>query len=157
MISFSELREMPESRRAFGFIALAVVIWAAGLILLFMASGVGSSLGTNMESGDRIINSATVYRAYPRAEQPQTQALGEDPMTVVTEVVNTLGFSDRMRDLQMGPSGVSVQLERLYGNELGDFLSTMESRGLAIRTAEIRVLPVDGERRLAVSLQMGRN
>jgi hypothetical protein len=157
MISLSELREIPESRRAFGLVLLAVVIWAAALFLLFLASGVGSGLGANMESGDRIINAATVYRAYPRAGQSLTQAPGEDPMTVITEVVNTLGLSDRMRDLQMSPSGVSVQLDRLYGNELGEFLSTMESRGLAIRTAEIRVLPMDGERRLAVSLQMGRN
>ncbi|MDR1885475.1 MAG: hypothetical protein LBQ56_04315 [Synergistaceae bacterium] len=157
MINFSEIREMPEARRLFRLAALAAVAWAGSAVLLFQTADVNSRLRENLASGDRIINAASVYRAHPGREADVPRPAEEDPMSVITGIVQTLGIRERMQNLRSDSSGVSVQFDRLYGSELREFLSTMESRGLRVRTAEIRALPSGGERLLGVTLQMERS
>jgi hypothetical protein len=147
---------MPDSRRLFSLMALAVAVWAAAAVLMFRIADVNMSLKERLDSGDRIINAASVYRSYPKKGLDQARPAEKDPMSVITGVVQMLGMGERM-SIHSDPSGISVQLDRLYGNELREFLNTMESRGLKVRTAEIKALPSGGERLLSVILQMERN
>ncbi len=76
---------------------------------------------------------------------------------MLSEIVDTLGLRDRVVQLQSNVSGIALQLERVYGEELKEFLLTLDSRGLKIKTAEIKVLPVGSERFLAVTLLLEQN
>ena len=147
---------MPDSRRLFSLMALAAAVWAAAAVLMFRIADVNVSLKESVESGGRIINAASVYRSYPKKGPDQAHPAEKDPMSVITGVVQMLGIGERM-SIHSDPSGISVQLDRLYGSELREFLNTMESRGLKVRTAEIKALPSGGERLLSVNLQMERN
>ncbi|MDR3353661.1 MAG: hypothetical protein LBO21_01330 [Synergistaceae bacterium] len=156
MINLSEIREMPDSRRLLGLVVLTVAVWAAAAALMFRIAGVNASLNESLESGDRIINAASVYRSYPQKGPDQSRPAEKDPMSVITGIVQAMGIGERM-SIHSNPSGISVQLDRLYGSELREFLNIMESRGLKVRTAEIRALPRGEERLLSISFQMERN
>ncbi|MDR1481645.1 MAG: hypothetical protein LBI74_03370 [Synergistaceae bacterium] len=156
MINFSEIREIPDSRRLFALVALALAVWTAAGVLMYRTANINVSLNESLESGDRIINAASVYRSYPKRGTDQPRPVEKDPMSVITGVVQALGMGERM-SIRSDQSRISVQLDRLYGNELKDLLTTMESRGLRVSMAEIKALPSGGERLLGISLQMESN
>jgi hypothetical protein len=149
--------ETPESRRALRIAALAAVIWIAFFVIAARITAAKHSLIGAMSVNDRIINSGMQYRAYPRTGRTQTARSTEDPLGVLTQIVDALALRDRMQQLQSNASGVLIQLERLYGQELQEFLSTVESRGLEIRTAEIRALPASGGRVLSATFTLEQN
>lgn len=152
MNPFAELREMPESRRLSATYLLVLLVWAALVFILVNISRASVDVGKSISSGDQIINSAITYKSYPSKGQPAAAAPTGEPLTVLSEIVNTLGMRERMIQLQSNVSGIMLQIEKLYGSELEEFLATIESRGLKVKTAEIKVLPVAGERLLAITL-----
>ncbi|MDL2263301.1 hypothetical protein LJC31_01470 [Synergistaceae bacterium OttesenSCG-928-I11] len=154
----AELREMPETRKLTLIYLLAVLLWIALLFLLFRIYDTSHSLRTSLNTGDQIVNNAILYQASSsKGSSIPTQAIRGEPLSVLSEIVNTLGLRDRMVQLQSNVSGISLQLERVYGEELKDFLLTLDSRGLKIKTAELKALPVDNERLLAVTLLLEQN
>ncbi|MDR1472693.1 MAG: hypothetical protein LBS75_09225 [Synergistaceae bacterium] len=154
MMSLNEIMEAPESRRAMRMLALAAAIWIACFAVAVRITAVSRSLAAAVSASGRIVDSGMRYRAYPRTEQAQTARKVEDPLGALTQIVDALSLKDRMQQLQSNASGVLIQLERLYGQELREFLSTVESRGLQIRTAEIRALPSGGGRVLSATFTL---
>jgi hypothetical protein len=93
------------------------------------------------------------FRALPRTSGAAPVSSGE-PLGAISQIVDALGLGDRMTQLQSNPSGVVVQLEKLFGEELKDLLYSIENRGLVVRTAELRAMPAEGGRVLNVTLMM---
>ena len=154
----AELREMPETRKLTLLYLFAVLLCVVLLFLLFRISGASYTLRTSLNVGDQIVNNAILYQASSsKGSSTSTQTIRGEPLSVLSEIVNTLGLRDRMVQLQSNVSGVSLQLERVYGEELKDFLLTLDSRGLKIKTAELKALPVDDERLLTVTLLLEQN
>ncbi|MDR1915500.1 MAG: hypothetical protein LBQ58_02875 [Synergistaceae bacterium] len=157
MISLNEIMETPESRRILRLFLIAAVIWAAFFVFAVQIVEVNRRLALDLNVSDRIIDAGMRYRAYPRTGQAQTARSTEEPLGVLTQIVDTLALKDRMQQLQSNASGVLIQFERIYGQEMQEFLSTVESRGLHIRTAEIRALPSGGGRVLSATFMMEQN
>ncbi len=154
----AELREMPETRRLVLIYLIAGVLWIALFVFLYQISAANREIRTSLSNGDQILSDAILYKSSaPKGSASQVQTFQGDPLSVLSEIVDTLGLRDRMVQLQSNVSGISLQLERVYGEELADFLLTLDSRGLRIRTAEIRALPVENERMLSITLLLERN
>jgi hypothetical protein len=99
-----------------------------------------------------VLDYAMQFRALPRTNAAAV-ASGE-PLGALSNIVDALGLRDRMQQLQSNPSGIVAQFEKLYGDELGDLLVSIENSGLSVKTAEIRALPGDGVRLLSAVLTM---
>ncbi len=154
----AELREMPETRRLALIYLIAAVLWIALLFFVYRISGTSRTIQTNLNAGDQILNSAILYKSSsPKGPSAQARTIQGEPLSVLSEIVDTLGLRDRVVQLQSNVSGIALQLERVYGEELKEFLLTLDSRGLKIKTAEIKVLPVGSERFLAVTLLLEQN
>lgn len=147
-----EMRELPESRKLMMTYAVAAVIWIAFIFFALKLSDSEQLVRANLNSGDQIINSAMVYRSSGGAKRTETQAAAGEPLNVVSEIVNTLGLRERMMQLQSNSTGITMQFEKLYGDELRDFLMTLDSRGIKIKTAELRALPSANERLISITL-----
>ena len=147
MINFSELRDMPEARKLLRLYGLVSGTWLISLVLLLYVYSFGSVVSSELYMGERILDMAAKYRAYPASAQSAAAGSDEDPLTLVSDIAETLNMRDRVQQLQSDESGVLLQLERIYGDEMVKFLSTAESRGLNVKTAEIKALP-SGEDRL---------
>jgi hypothetical protein len=152
-----ELREMPETRRLALIYLTAAMIWIALLFVLYRISDTSREIRADLTTGDQVINSAVIYKSSSKGPSVTAQSIQGEPLSVLSEIVDTLGLRDRMVQLQSNVSGIALQLERIYGEELKEFLITLDSRGLKIKTGEIKVLPVDNERLLAVALLLEQN
>lgn len=154
MSIMDELRAMPDIRRlAATYIAVAV-LWTAVILAIFKIADMSGKIGGNLSAGDQIISTALAYRAEAgSAARPASAAtFTGDPLSVLSEIVSTLGMRDRMTQLQSNISGISMQFEKIYGDEMRDFLTAIDSRGLKIKNGEIRAMPSGDERLLNATL-----
>ncbi|MDR0648115.1 MAG: hypothetical protein LBF92_02115 [Synergistaceae bacterium] len=140
MVSIDEIREMPEARRVFRLFLVALVLWVALIALFLRVSAMEDEITLNLSSADQVINAAMVYRSYPDAQQAPAPQSGADSLAAVSDVAEALELRGRMSQLQANASGVQLQLDRLYGKEMGDFLDAIEKKGLRVRTAEVKTL-----------------
>ncbi|MDR1944514.1 MAG: hypothetical protein LBQ19_06795 [Synergistaceae bacterium] len=141
MITLGEIREMPEARKLFTLYLTAFILWAILIALLLKIGGMEGEISRSLSAGDQIINAASVYRSYPVAEKQASAGQGADTFNIVSEITDALGLGVRRSQLQASASGVSLQLDRIYGQEMAEFLKTAEERGLRVKTAEIKALP----------------
>ena len=157
-MTLSEFREMPEARKISRLLFLAAAVWMAFLFLVLEIRDMGREIDRDLSAGDQIINNAIVYRSYPATARTKTAATTtEEPLTVLSQIVDALELRERMLQLQSNASGILLQLDKLYGEELEEFLGTIESRGLTIKTAEIRSIPSGEERLIGATLLMEQN
>lgn len=153
MTVIDELRSMPEIRRLTITYAVVAVLWIALLFAILKVSDLSRDIGGDLSAGDQIISSALVYHADPGgSSQAQTQTFTGDALSVISEIVSTLGMRERMTQLQSNMSGISLQFEKLYGDELKDFLTALDNRGLKVQNGEIRALPSGDDRLLNAAL-----
>ena len=155
MISLSELKEMPESKRLLRLTVTAVLLWGLGFVILFCVWIADGNMERALRDKGTIIDRAVRYRAFPASDGAKT--VEGDAISLVSDIVETLNMRDRVQQLQSNASGVLLQLERIYGAEMKELLSTMESRGLKIKTAEIKALPVGENHLLGATFQLEQN
>jgi hypothetical protein len=146
MITLGEIRDMPEAHRLFRLLGIALALWVLFALLLVRIGGMNDEILKGLEAGDNIIDAASTYRSYPTATRNQSTQPGAEPLTAVSEIVETMGLRDRMPQLQSNSAGVLLQLERLYGDEMEEFLVELEKKGLNIKTAEMRSIPSGEDR-----------
>ena len=154
MINPREIIESREFRKPLLVCAAAIVVWT-----VFFAAAAGMKVrsrlvSSDLVSGGGILNYAMRYRALPRTGVTSHSA--EEPLGIISQIVDGLDLRDRMQQLQSGQSGTTVQLDKIYGDEMREFLVSAEGRGLRVRTAEIRALPSEGIRLLNAAFTMER-
>ena len=153
MAGFREILRDGDFRKPAVLCGAALVVWIL-LIALMLSSD--TSLGrasADLSSSGRVLDYAMQLKALPRAGNVVTE-IPEEPLSALSNKISGLGLRDRMQQLQSNPSGIVVQLERLYGEELGELLSSIENSGLSIKTAEIRALPREEGKLLSAVLTM---
>jgi type II secretory pathway component PulM len=152
MITIEEIREMPEAKRILRLFLIALVLWGTLAAVILRIRSIGDEIASALGSGDQVINVASAYRSYPDLRQPSSEAQsGTDSLAAVSEIVETLGLRSRMSQLQANASGVQLQLDRLYGSEMREFLNSIETRELRVRTAEVKTLSTPDGRVLNAS------
>ncbi|MDR0764756.1 MAG: hypothetical protein LBE65_04095 [Synergistaceae bacterium] len=151
MINTREAFDDRDFRNVFITCACALAVW--GMVFAFAAasSSLNRRVADEISSSDEVLDYAMRYRALPRTDANR-RAAPEEPLGVVSRIVDVLKLRDRTQRLQSSSSGVFIQLERVFGGELLDFLVSLENGGLDVRAAEIRALPSSGTRLLSVSL-----
>jgi hypothetical protein len=140
-------------RRALLMASAALAVWVIFAALLWAAGTSGNMAGSDISSSARVLDYAMQFRALPRTGGAAAAAPGE-PLGALSEILDALGLRDRVRQLQSNPSGITAQIESMYGNELGELLNSLENGGLAVKTAEIRGMPSESEKLLGVTLTL---
>ena len=152
---FLESRENPQGRRILVMGLLAVLAWAAGFALL----GSGRDLHSRLTlQGDRfaaLVETSAEYLSIPRSEREKTPAGNGDTLAFASAVVDRLKLRDRLTSISGSARGVSLLVEGIGAEELVSLARELDKGRLAILSAEIKALPVRGERRLSVNLLLG--
>jgi len=155
MTNLIEIISGRDFRRPLIMCALAVLVWTAFFAVLASSGASGVRMSSEAAYGSRVLDYAMKFRALPRKGLAPEQAA--DPLGALSQIVDALSLRDRMRQLQSNQSGVLIQLDKIYGAEMSEFLSAAENRGLYIRTAEIRALPGGESRVLNASFMLEPN
>jgi hypothetical protein len=156
MINLREAFEDRDFRNVFITCACALAVWGMVFAFAAAASSLNRQVADEISSSDEVLDYAMQYRALPRTgtKDADKKAAPEEPLGAVSRIVDTLKLRERTQRLQSSSSGVSIQLERMFGGELMDFLVSLENSGLDVRAAEIRALPVSDLRLMSVSLMV---
>jgi len=140
-------------RRPLIMLCAAAAVWVGVIVVLSMTISYARLANADISSSGMVLDYAMQFRALPRTGNA-VQAPAEEPLGALSQIVDTLGLRDRMRQLQSNPSGIVVQLEKLYGGELRELLYSLENRGLVVKTGELRALPGEDGKILNVTLMM---
>jgi hypothetical protein len=150
---FREILKDGDVRRPAYLCSAALIVWVLSIALTLSSDASLSLVGMDLSSSGRVLDYAMQLKALPRAGNVVTD-IPEEPLSALSDIINALGLRDRMQQLQSNPSGIVVQLERLYGSELGELLGSIENNGMSVKTAEIRALPGDEGKVLNAVLTM---
>ena len=153
MVGFREILRDGNFRRPAFLCAAALIVWILSIALILSSDTSFNIADADLSSSGRVLDYAMQLKALPRTGNTVTD-IPEEPLSALSNIISALGLRDRMQQLQSNPSGIVVQLERLYGNELGELLSSIENGGLTVKTAEIRALPGEEGRLLNALLTM---
>jgi hypothetical protein len=153
MTRLPEMLKDADFRRPMLLSAASLLVWVIFAAFVWAADSSGNLTGSDITSSGRVLDYAIQFRALPRTGITRADA-PDEPLGALSDIVDALGLRERMRQLQSNPSGIVVQIENMYGDELGDFLVSVEKGGLVIKTAEIRVLPGENGRMLGATLTM---
>lgn len=143
MVNFDELRNVPAAAKLVKPAIFAVCLWLIGLVIFSKALFIIDGNRERMRESDIILNGATMIKSYPA----RGFSAGAEPLTAVSAIIDKLGVKDRVSKMSSASTGLVVQLDRLYPNELTGLVEEFSKSGLSITTAEIRA---------AVSVKEGR-
>lgn len=134
MVNFDELRNVPSAVKLGKLAIFALCLWLLGLVIFSKALFIMNDNGERMKEADRILNAATTIKSYPS----RGFSAGEEPLTVVSGVIDKLGVKERVSKMASTSTGLVVQLDRLYPDELTKLVEEFSKSGLPIATTEIR-------------------
>ena len=150
---FREILRDGDFRKPASLCAAALIVWILLIALMLSSDASFGIASADLSSSRRVLDYAMQLKALPRAGNVVTD-IPEEPLSALSNIIDALGLRDRMQQLQSNPSGIVVQLQRLYGDELGDLLGSIENNGLSVKTAEIRALPSEEGKLLSATLTM---
>lgn len=155
MISWQEIKNSPDARRISSMLLLGGSLWAMGFVFLLNTSDLDRSMGDALYEAKTIIQSASEYRAFALEQKGAPPVSEAEAMSEVARIVEEMKLRDKMQQLAGSPTGISLQLERLYKNKFFDLLSALVKRGMTLKMVEMKALPVDKERLWSVSMIVG--
>lgn len=144
MISFDELRDLPETKRLKQGIIVAAVIWLAALCVFSSALSALRANSDRLDDAERVLNAAVIVRGYPDRSAKST---GE-PLSALSDALEKCKLKDRVAQLSSSQGGLVLQVNRLHTEELVEFVAEIQRRGLSVNSAEIRAINSQRDGRL---------
>ena len=133
MVKFDEIRNVPAVSKLGKLAIFAVCLWLIGLVIFSNALFIIDGNRERLKESDRILNGATMIKSYPA----RGFFAGEEPLAAVSSIIDKLGLKDRVSKMTSASTGLVVQLDRLYPNELTGLVEEFSKSGLSIATADI--------------------
>ncbi|MBQ9903694.1 MAG: hypothetical protein IJM47_02790 [Synergistaceae bacterium] len=146
-----------------GEISGSLKLVALSLIALLLWFTVWTFHGINTDSGDSLTSQQGRFRTllllgdeYKRLKPSQRQTFENvDVATVFAQVSETLSLGSRVNRITPDGQNQSVEINRLYAEELTELQKQLYSRGVSIIAAELRALPAGNERLFTLSAIIG--
>ncbi|GHV39721.1 hypothetical protein FACS1894187_20000 [Synergistales bacterium] len=126
----------------------AAFVWVASWYLSGMYASAHSSFALQRER----YNTLSVLAAEYKAAAPSASAAGSvrrtDAMAVFTQVSNEVSLGIRVTRIVPSPDRrrCSVEIGRIYAEELTDLIRGLSERGMRVVSARLRALPAGQER-----------
>ncbi|MCF4150751.1 hypothetical protein L2W58_02960 [Dethiosulfovibrio sp. F2B] len=139
-----------DSVRPLLFMVLAFLLWVISFYVWSGISNLESKSKLNYARFEELTEVVRSYKNLPHREDRSSAP--EDPMVVVSSLVESMGLKDNLIQISSLSKGVSVQLSRLYSEKTLSFIQELGKRGLSIESAEVRAVPEGAFRLLSISL-----
>ena len=139
-----ELRAMPDAKRLQRGLLAAALIWLAALAAFSFALSAMRENEDRLNDAERVLNAAITVKSYPQ----QGTVFGKEPLSAVSEIIDKLGLQGKVNQLASSPTGLVLQVNRLYHEELGKLVEDIQRNGLSVKTAELRLMTGQKDGRL---------
>lgn len=155
---FADVRSVMRGEAA-GSVRFAVLFFAAAVIWLsvwqvwVLNSGAQSRLKSAQDRFGTLLTLADEYKSLsPRADMSGGNI---DVAAVFAAVSEAMSLGSRVNRITPDGRNQSVEINRLYAEELAELQKQLSSRGVKFIAAEIRAMPSGKERLLTVSAIIG--
>ncbi len=146
-----------------GEISGSVKLVALSLIALLLWFTVWTLHGINTDSENSLTSQQGRFRTllllgdeYKKLKPSQRQTFENvDVATVFAQVSETLSLGSRVNRITPDGQNQSVEINRLYAEELTELQKQLYSRGVSVIAAELRALPAGNERLFTLSAIIG--
>jgi biopolymer transport protein ExbB/TolQ len=153
---FMESRGNPEGRRVLLLALLSFLAWGLGLFFLSGEDEMASRVALQASRFANLVEVSQAYRALPPSQRDgSSPGSAKDPLSSASETIERLRMKNRLKGISGSNRGISLALEGLGQEEMITLARELEKARLAILSAEIRALPVEGKRLLSVNLLLG--
>jgi hypothetical protein len=138
--------EIPGARKTLIFIFAAVLIWIIGMI--YSSNAARTEQLYRFQQGRLVtLNElAAQYRQLLGDSSGRIVTAAGDLIPVFSQIVEEAGLSDRLQQISPVTRGISVQMDRLYAEDLVTLLNGLNKHGIRIITSELRALPFQDKR-----------
>ena len=145
--------EVAGSVRLVAFVLLALAVWVAVSWTADWTAESASSLAVQEGRYRTLVALAEEYRALAPAAGSGTEAV--DVPTVFTQVSERMSLGSRVNRIAPDGRNQSIEVNRLYAEELTELVRELAARGVHFLSSEIRALPAGQERLFTVSAIIG--
>ena len=147
--------EVNGSVRFLVFSLCAAAVWIVVTWLSDMGHSALSTLSLQQGRYNTLSQLAAEYKLL--APAAKAGGAGTDVMTAFTEVSSQLTFGERVSRIVPTPDGrsLSIEVNRLYAEELTEMVGELAIRGIRVISAEIRALPAGTERLFSLTAVIG--
>ncbi len=150
---FDWLRTDRQARRSVLLLLLGAVLWVTAISLWGEAGDLRSRMILQEDRFRRLAQVVRSYRNQPRQETKK--APSGDILSILSSLIDQVGVKDRLVQLSAGAAGATLQLERLYGEELATLLQELERKDLPPLSVELRSVPQGETKRFSCSILVG--
>lgn len=150
MNEFRAVMKTAEAKPAKKKIALAAAIWLCALLLLVISGVCGKSNSAALEESIEIVRGGVLVKGLPDAEIERGTEL-----SAVSSVVDDLGIREKVTRLSSNASGVTIDADRLYADELSNLIAALTSKGLDIQSADLKAVSSDEGRVITATVTIG--
>lgn len=145
--------EVAGSVRLVAFVLLALAVWVAVSWTADWTAASASSLAVQEGRYRTLVALAEEYRALAPAAGSGTEAV--DVPTVFTQVSERMSLGSRVNRIAPDGRNQSIEVNRLYAEELEELIRELAARGVHFLSSEVRALPSGQERLFTVSAIIG--
>ena len=147
--------EVNGSARFLALFFCACATWIAAARFSNMAKSAVSTLALQQSRYHSLSLLAAEYRTI--ADSPVQRGNDFDVMAVFTQVSALIDLGNRVTRIVPTPDGkrCSVEVGRLYVEEMANMVNELTERGVYVISAEIRALPVGQERLFTLTAVIG--
>lgn len=145
--------EVAGSVRLTAFVLLALTVWAGVSWTADWAASASSNLAVQEGRYRTLAALAEEYRALAPAAKAGSEAV--DIPTVFTQVSERMSLGARVNRIAPDGRNQSIEVNRLYAEELEELIRELAARGVYFLSSEVRALPSGQERLFTVSAIIG--
>jgi len=146
--------EIPGARKTLLFLIAAIFIWIIGFVY---SSNATSTEKIYISEQGRLVTMnelAVQYRQLLGERIESIKTAAGDLTPVFSKIVEEAGLSDRLQHISQVSRGISVQMDRLYAEELVTLLNGLNKYGIRIISSELRALPFQDKRLFTFSVTL---
>ena len=145
--------EVAGSARFVAFVLLALSVWAGVSWISSWTAAELSRLAVQEGRYRTLVTLAKEYRALAPAADTGGEAI--DIPTVFTQVSERMSLGARVNRIAPDGKNQSIEVNRLYAEELAELVRELAARGVRFLSSEVRALPSGQERLFTVSAIIG--
>lgn len=133
--------EIPGARKTMSFMIAAVILWVAGLY--YSSSTKTMEQSYRIQQGRLVILNelAEQYKQLLKNSNDRTKTAKEDLITVFSQIAEEAGMRDRLIQISSISRGISIQMERLYAEDLVTILNGLTRHGIRVYASDLRAMP----------------
>ena len=139
--------EIPGGRKTLLFIFTAILIWSAGI---YYSSNVARLEQLYRFQQGRLLTLNELAAQYRQLVDERggtdIKTTAGDLITVFSQIIEEAGMRDRLMQISPVLRGISVQMDRLYAEDLVTILNELNKYGIRILSSELRALPFQDKR-----------